>query len=51
LYKIAAEKCHLDAQYKLGYCYDKGIGIKANETNTGRTMSNQVSIGYQNSGW
>ena len=44
--KVAAEKGHKKAQYRLGFCYDKGKGVKENDQLAFQLYSKSAAQGY-----
>ncbi|MBQ4029694.1 MAG: sel1 repeat family protein, partial [Prevotella sp.] len=44
--KAAAEKGHKKAQYRLGFCYDKGKGVKENDALAFQWYSKSAAQGY-----
>ncbi len=44
--KAAAEKGHKKAQYRLGFCYDKGRGVSENDTQAFQWYSKSAAQGY-----
>ena len=44
--KVAAEKGHKKAQYRLGFCYDKGKGVKEDDAKAFQWYSKSAAQGY-----